>query len=123
MAGISSVNSSFFGELLQSISERGRSLIDRARDRRGHAAQASADLVELCEELLSGRGEASGVALAGEILGRYAELTTGPRIAFFEALAQQFGPDHARLSSAVAAWGKNPSEEIATEVHRASEPR
>src|SRR5205807_1595048 len=29
------VNGSFFGELLQSISERGRSLIDRARDRRG----------------------------------------------------------------------------------------
>jgi malonyl-CoA decarboxylase len=117
------VNSSFFGELLQSISERGRSFIDRARDRRGHGAQASADLVELCEELLSGRGEASGVALAGEILGRYAELTTGPRIAFFEALAQQFGPDQARLSSAIAAWQQNPSEEIATEVHRASEPR
>jgi len=117
------VNSSFFGELLQSISERGRSLIDRGRDRRGHGAQASDDLVELCEALLSGRGEASGVALAGEILSRYAELTTGPRIAFFEALAQQFGPDHARLSSAAAAWQQNPSDEIATEVHRASEPR
>ena len=117
------MNSSFFGELLQSISERGRSLIDRGRDRRGHGAQASDDLVELCEALLSGRGEASGVALAGEILSRYAELTTGPRIAFFEALAQQFGPDHARLSSAAAAWQQNPSDEIATEVHRASEPR
>ena len=34
------------------------------------------------------------MALAREILARYAELTTGPRIAFFEALAQRFGPDH-----------------------------
>jgi Enoyl-(Acyl carrier protein) reductase len=57
------VNSTFFGELLQSISDRGRSLIDRARDRRGNAERRSADLIELCEELLSGRGEASGVAL------------------------------------------------------------
>jgi malonyl-CoA decarboxylase len=117
------VNSSFFGELLQSISERGRSLIDRTRDRRVLAERRSSDLIELCEELLSGRGEASGVAFAGEILGRYAELTTGPRIAFFEALAQQFGPDQERLSAAAAAWQKDPSEDLAEEVHRASEPR
>ena len=50
-----------------------------------------ASLVELCEQLLSGRGEASGVALARENPGGYAELTTGPRIAFFEALATAFG--------------------------------
>ena len=33
----------------------------------------------------------------GEILDRYAELTIGPRIAFFEALATRFGPDRERL--------------------------
>ena len=82
----SKMNTSFFGELLQTISERGRALL--ARDRRGDASARSESLVELCEDLLSGRGEASGVALAREILGRYAELTTGPRIAFFEALAR-----------------------------------
>ncbi len=56
-------------------------------------AVRSEDLIDLCEHLLSGRGEASGVALARDILGRYGELTTGPRIAFFEALAQRFGTD------------------------------
>jgi malonyl-CoA decarboxylase len=117
------VNSSFFGELLQSISERGRSLLDRTRDRRGSAERRSADLVELCEELLSGRGEASGVALAGDILNRYGELTTGPRIAFFEGLAQHFGPDQARLTAAAAAWQEDPSEDNAAELNRASEPR
>src|SRR6185295_4090232 len=61
------MNTSFFGEMLQTISERGRALIDRARDRRGDAAARSASLVDLCDELLSGRGEASGVALAREI--------------------------------------------------------
>jgi malonyl-CoA decarboxylase len=117
------MNASFFGELLQTISERGRALIDRARDRRGSEASRSESLVELCEHLLSGRGEASGVALAREILGRYAELTTGPRIAFFEALAQRFGTDPARLEQAIAAWKAKPSDDTAADLHAASEPR
>ena len=117
------VNTSFFGEMLQSIAERGRALIDRTRDRRGVAEQRSANLAQLCEDLLSGRGEASGVALAREILSRYAELKTGPRIAFFEALATRFGPDRARLSAAATAWMNTPSDSAAAKLHRASEPR
>ncbi len=117
------MNASFFGELLQAISERGRALLDRTRDRRGDASAHSESLVELCEGLLSGRGEASGVALAREILGRYGTLTTGPRIAFFEALAERFGPDPARMQAAVAAWQEKPGDQTAAEVHAASEPR
>src|SRR5476649_510519 len=97
------MNTSFFGELLQTISERGRALLDRGRDRRGDASAQSETLVELCEHLLSGRGEASGVARAREVLSRYADLTTGPRIAFFEALALRFGTDPARVERAIAA--------------------
>ncbi|MGA9439873.1 MAG: malonyl-CoA decarboxylase [Pseudolabrys sp.] len=115
------MNTSFFGELLQTISERGRALL--AGDRRGAPAARSENLVELCEDLLSGRGEASGVARAREILGHYAVLTTGPRIAFFEALAERFGTDPARLEQAIASWRVNPSDLTAAEVHAASEPR
>jgi malonyl-CoA decarboxylase len=117
------MNTSFFGELLQTISERGRALIDRARDRRGVDSTRSESLIELCEHLLSGRGEASGVALAREILGRFAELTTGPRIAFFEALAERFGPDKDKLEAAVVAWKDDPNDTTAAAVHAASEPR
>jgi len=116
------MNVSFFGELLQTISERGRALIG-ARERRGTDSTRSESLIELAEHLLSGRGEASGVALAREILGRYADLTTGPRIAFFEALAGRFGPDPARMEAAIAAWRAKPNDETAAEVHAASEPR
>ncbi len=91
-----------FGELLQTISERGRALL--ARDRRGDASARSESLVELCEDPLSGKGEASGVALAREILTRYGTLTIGPRIAFFEALALRFGTDRARMDQAIDAW-------------------
>jgi malonyl-CoA decarboxylase len=117
------VNASFFGELLQTIAERGRALIDRTRERRESAEQRSASLVDLCDQLLSGRGEASGVALARAILEDYAELTSGSRIAFFEALATRYGSDHGKLETAIAAWRSSPSDQTAAQVHRAAEPR
>ncbi len=115
------MNTSFFSEMLQSIADRSRALIKR--ERREPAHERSAGIVEQCEELLSGRGEASGVALAQEILARYAELTIGPRIAFFEALAKTFGHDSARIDRAIAAWRQAPSADNASELHQSSEPR
>jgi malonyl-CoA decarboxylase len=116
------VNATFFGDMLQSIAERGRALIDRTH-RRGAAEQHSANLIHLCEDLLSRRGEASGVALAREILLRYGELKPGSRIAFFEELASRFGPDPGRLRAAATAWLSSPHEAAAANLHRASEPR
>jgi len=115
--------------MLTSIAERGRALLDLTpyrrnhRDRRESAEQRTASLIELCEELLSGRGEASGVALAREILNRFGDLTAGQRIAFFEALASAFGPDAARVEAAIEAWRAARSEATAADLHRASEPR
>ena len=113
------VNTSFFSDMLQSIAERSRALISRREPARGR----SDGIVELCEALLSGRGEASGVALANEILADYAELTTGPRIAFFETLARTFGHDPARIEAAIAAWRQSPSADAAADLHHDSEPR
>src|SRR5579871_5566538 len=112
------MNTSFFGELLQAISERGRSLLDRARarERRDTLTETTENLADLCEELLSNRGEASGVALAREILTRYADLTIGPRIAFFEALATRFGVDPARIEAAIVAWPSKPPDMAAAEL-------
>jgi malonyl-CoA decarboxylase len=115
------MNTSFFGELLQTIAERGRSLI--VRERRDSPAETTENLADLCEELLSNRGEASGVALAREILARYTDLTIGPRIAFFEALATRFGTDRARIETATEAWRTKPSDGATAELHAATEPR
>lgn len=116
------MNVSFFSDLLTTISERGRGLIERREGRPG-SEQKSALLIELAEQLLSRRGEASGVAIASEILSTYAGLTSGPRIAFFEAMATRFGPEAKRLESALAAYRETPSEAAAQDLHLASEPR
>jgi malonyl-CoA decarboxylase len=113
------VNSSFFSDMLQTIADRGRALIQR----REPARKRSVDLVQLCEDLLSGRGEASGVALARDILARYGALTIGPRIAFFEALESTFGHDRAGIEAAIATWEQSPSPANAALLHRATEPK
>src|SRR3984957_10086624 len=110
-------NTSFFRDMLQSTAAQSRALISRRQPARGR----SDGIVELCEALLSGRGEASGVALANEILADYADLTTGPRIAFFETLARTFGHDQARIDVGLAAWRQSPSADAAADLHHDSE--
>ncbi|RTL94736.1 MCD, Malonyl-CoA decarboxylase MCD [Ancylobacter aquaticus] len=113
-------NTSFVADLLASIAERGRTLLDRSH--RVSGATRVETLAERCQTLLSGRGEASGVALAADILDRYAHMKTGESIAFFEVLAEKFGPDSERLASAIEAYGRKSPSAVA-DLHRASEPR
>jgi malonyl-CoA decarboxylase len=117
------MNVSFFSDLLSTIAERGRSLIEPLRENRPQGEQQTAAIVEMSEALLSRRGEASGVAIASRILETYAGLTVGPQIAFFEALAKRFGCDTGRISAAMEAYQAHPDEETAQELHMAAEPR
>jgi len=117
------MNATFFGDMLQTIADRGRALLERTLPGRVDGVTRSQNLVDECDQLLTGRGEASGVALAHDILTQYAELTTGPRIAFFEALATRFGPDEARLKAAITAWQSDANDETIAEIHLAAEPR
>jgi malonyl-CoA decarboxylase len=111
----------FFSDLLSTISERGRTLLRRVGSTEDK--QDAAGLIELCEALLSGRGEASGTAMAREVLDRYHHLDAAERLAFFETLARQYGPDREKLSQAIETWRAQPSDDDASDLHFASEPR
>jgi len=115
------MNGAFFSDLLTTIADRGRNLLGLPPG--DAAARRSGGVADLCEALLSGRGEASGTALAREVLESYARLDEAGRLAFFVALAERFGPDPHALGKAVETWSKEPSEERAAAVHYASEPR
>jgi len=114
-------SNAFFSDLLTSISERGRSLLRRGGSSDGK--QDASDLIELCEALLSGRGEASGTAMAREVLDRYRHLDEADRLAFFATLARNFGPDRERLAHAIESWRAQPNDDDASDLHFASEPR
>jgi malonyl-CoA decarboxylase len=115
------MNNAFFSDLLASISERGRTLLRRGGP--SDAKQDVSDLIELCEALLSGRGEASGTAMAREVLDRYHHLDEAGRLSFFRTLASSYGPERDRLAKAIKAWRAQPNNADASDLHFASEPR
>ena len=117
-----SMNTAFFSDLLSSIADRGRSLLGR-KEFSVDPNRRATGVIDLCEALLSGRGEASGVALAREVIEGYESLDPQARLTFFEALAERFGPDPAQLDRAIEAWRAAPGGRSGTELHFAAEPR
>ena len=111
----------FFSDLLSTISERGRTLLRRGEP--SVARQDASELLELCKALLSGRGEASGTAMARDVLDRYHDLDAAGRLTFFETLARDFGPDREKLSQAIESWRSQPNDSDASDLHFASEPQ
>ena len=83
------MNVSFFGELLTAISDRGRQILDLS----GIVSSQGETVESLSRALLSGRGEASGVVLARQILTRYKALDDDGRHQFFRFLAETITPD------------------------------
>lgn len=108
----------FMADLLATVGERASRLVGLAPKRRGEV-----DPMALAEDLVSHRGEASGVAIAAEVLARYAAMDRDGKIAFLRGLAEGFGPDEERLARAVEAWRMTPTPRAVSELHLAAEPR
>ena len=109
---------SFFNDLMQTLGDRGRSLIRRPRE-----TVRPGDLAEMGEALLSRRGEASGVALARSLVDAFATSPPTDRLTFLTALADKFGPDREKLDRAIAEYQTDPSAKAAHAVQEAAEPR
>lgn len=99
------VNVSFFQELLNSIADRGRSLLEGSS-----AVAPGSALAELARGLLSGRGEASGVALAGEILSAYRRADESEKLEFFRFLLNQMTPNPENVVTAARAYLEDASQ-------------
>jgi malonyl-CoA decarboxylase len=112
--------SGFLGGLLNTLTERGRSLLGLSTS----PAMSKTELIALGETLLSRRGEATGVALANSLLAGYAAASEDNKLAFLTALADMFGPDMMQLSKALdAVRDTNASPDAVSQLLRAAEPR
>jgi malonyl-CoA decarboxylase len=109
----------FLGDLLTSVADRGRALINFER----FASNRRRPLDKLCEDLLSGRGEATGMALAQAVLDEWEQLDETGRLTFFRVLQERFGPDRERLDAALERYRETPDAEAIAQLHLASEPR
>ncbi len=120
-APVSERASSFLNDLLNTLTERGRNLLSWGSS---GAPLTRVQLIELGETLLSRKGEATGVALARTLLEAYAAASREDRIAFLDAMAEQFGPDEAELTKAIeAVRNGNFKAGAVNRLHKAAEPR
>nr|WP_250813859.1 malonyl-CoA decarboxylase [Neorhizobium tomejilense] len=108
----------FIGELIQSLSGRGRALFGLSSP-----PVQNRDLTGLAEMILSRRGEVSGAILAEAFLEAYRQASAADRNVFMRALLDRFGPDRTALDAATAAYSAEPSAENIARLHEAAEPR
>ena len=111
------MNVSFLQELFTSIADRGRQLLPGSLGR----AVAKDGIAELASALLGGRGEASGVAMAAEILARYRQLAPQERRDFLAFLAANMQPNADEVANAAAAFLASPQPAALTTLRMALE--
>jgi malonyl-CoA decarboxylase len=111
----------FLNELLEAVTDRGRAFRYRLPSPKAPAEEAPPALSDLAEELLSVRGEASGVETARKLLEIYGAASEHQREEFLQLLSVSFGPDRARVDAAIARYSSQP--EAIEDLHAATEPR
>ena len=105
--------------MLNSIIDAGRGILNRRRQATAEAP--SEDLLVKCRQLLHHRGEASGLALACEIIASFQSLDKPNKIIFFEALANDFGADSKTILVAADRSRTEPTAPNLAELSRATD--
>lgn len=82
----------------------------------------AATLSARADALMSAKGEASGVALATEILEGYGTLDAEARAAFFQHVADAYDPDPQAVSDAATAYAAAQTPETLERLCKAAEP-
>ncbi len=102
-------------DLLKRIADAGRQL-------RGTTESRSPELIDLCETLLRGKGEATGMASAIDVLDGYRALSADGKAKFFDQLLARFSGDTQRIKKALERFADDP-QRLGRELHFASEPQ
>jgi malonyl-CoA decarboxylase len=108
------LNVSFLQELLNSVAEQGRHLLP-------WGVGEQEDIIALSRALMSGRGEASGVAIAQQILERWRMLSPAERQAFYTFLADGLAPDPRTVQDVARAYLSVPTPDALAALQRAVE--
>lgn len=110
------VNVSFFQELMNSIAEQSRALLPKAL----FGAAGGESIEVLARALMSGRGEASGVAIARQLLIQLKKASSDERLQFYRFLADELQPDAADVADAARAYLDHPSEKSLARLQNAA---
>jgi malonyl-CoA decarboxylase len=99
------------------VAERGRAMLGRPPG----ATNGTASLAATCERLIARRGEASGLALATEVVRALERMNSADAAAFLEVLAVSFSAPSEEVATAVARWQADPSDDAVMALSQATE--
>lgn len=102
---------------MNTVAEQSRALLPKALF--GSGEEESLDV--LARALMSGRGEASGVAIARQLLNELKKTSADERRAFYRYLADELQPNPAEVARAAEAYLSTPSEATLTQLQKISE--
>ena len=105
-------------QVIDTVAERSLELLGRRK-----SDQDQVDDNQLCSTLLSRQGEASNIALAHQILQRYAEKNDEEKTDFFLMLATSFDPDRDLICAAVAQYDADSPESLQQLITAVEPPR
>ena len=105
-------------ELIQQVTDRALEILDLKSD-----GVPLDDLIAQSHAVLSRKGEATGLALAGSVVASWHALDESEHLAFFCSLIEEFGPDRARLNQAIADYQSSNDESFAMALHQAAEAK
>jgi len=103
--------------LLDSVADRGRELLGLKA-----APNGAPDIKALCDALLAGQGEASGIALSREVLRAYSRMDAEQRLAFFALLHDEYRPDPQRIRATAQRYLDSESVDDYLALYDAVEP-
>jgi malonyl-CoA decarboxylase len=104
-------------EHVTSVAERGRAMLGRGAG----GTNSTANLAATCSRLIARRGEASGLALATEVVRALERMNSSDAAAFLEVLAGSFSAPPDEVAAAVAQWRAEPTDEAVMALARATE--
>ncbi|MGA8417118.1 MAG: malonyl-CoA decarboxylase family protein [Candidatus Dormiibacterota bacterium] len=104
-------------EHVTAVAERGRAMLGRGAG----ATNSTGSLAVLCDRLIARRGEASGLALATELVRALERMSGSETAEFLEVLAGEFSPPPEAVASAVARWRSDPSDDAVMALATATE--
>ncbi len=109
-----------FNQYWQMVADAG---IELLRNRFQSAKDQPGNLIVLCEELLSNQGEASGIAIAMDIVEQIRNLDDKGRLAFFESIYSDFDVQHQAVLTAAQEFCEHQDQTALRSLIDKTEPR
>jgi malonyl-CoA decarboxylase len=106
-----------WAEQVALVAERGRAILGRRS-----VARRTDEVIELSKRLIAQRGEASGLALASEIVAAIGQMDESQIASLLDSIARGFAPDAARLERAIDAWQTRRDQQTLVGLAAAAEP-